>query len=122
MRNHPTPFVTLMLISMCMLPVVSSASGWQWLEQSPLSHFTDEDKQIMRSTARDALENAKDGTKIGWENPETGHSGSVKPINTIEKDGTTCRKTRFFNSAEGLTAIQIHRLCKQKDGTWKIDK
>jgi surface antigen len=92
------------------------------MEQSPVSHFTPEDKQIMRKTARDALDNVKDGTKIGWENPETGHSGSVKPINTIEKDGTTCRKTRFFNSAEGLTAIQIHRLCRQKDGTWKIDK
>ena len=122
MHNNQCIFVISILALSCLLPGVSAAGAWTWMEQSPVSHFTPEDKQIMRTTARDALDNAKDGTKIGWENPETGHSGSVKPINTTERDGLTCRKTRFFNSAEGLTAIQIHRLCRQKDGTWKIAK
>jgi len=103
-------------------PAVSMAGAWDWMKQSPVSHFTPEDKKIMRTTARDSLENGKDGVKVGWENPETGHSGSVKPLNTSKKNDMTCRKTRFFNSAEGLTSIQVHRLCKQADGTWKIDK
>ena len=122
MHNNQSIFVIPILALSCLLPSVSAAGAWSWMEQSPVTHFTPEDKQIMRKTAKDTLDNAKDGTKIGWENPETGHSGSVKPINTTERNGMTCRKTRFFNSAEGLTAIQIHRLCKQKDGSWKIAK
>ena len=122
MHNNHSIFVIPILALTCLLPGISMAEAWGWMKQSPVSHFTPEDKQIMRKTARDALDNAKDGIKIGWENPETGHSGSVKPINTTQRDGQTCRKTRFFNSAESLTAIQIHRLCRQKDGTWKIDK
>ena len=122
MFGYLSRFVITLLIFSCFLPGLSNAGAWSWMGESPVSHFTPEDKQIMRKTARDALDNGADGIKIGWENPETGHSGSVKPISTSKKDGQTCRKTRFFNSAEGLTAIQIHRLCKQKDGTWKIDK
>jgi surface antigen len=112
------PFLALLSI----YPTDGMTSAWDWLEKSPVSYFTPEDKHIMRKTARDVLENGKDGTKVSWENPETGHSGSITPISNTKRADLTCRKTRFFNSAEGLTSIQLHLLCKQADGTWKIFK
>lgn len=120
--KYQSILVMPLLTFLCVFPAVSMAGAWSWLEASPVSHFTPEDKQMMRKTARDALDNAKDGTEIAWKNPQTGHSGSVMPISKIKRDDLACRKTRFTNNAEGLTSIQLHLLCKQADGTWKIFK
>jgi len=114
--------IIFILFFLALLPCVSMAAAWNWLAQSPVSYFTPEDKQIMRKTAVDALEKGKDGNEITWKNPVTGHSGSVMPISKIKRDDLACRNTRFTNNAEGLTSIQIHLLCKQADGTWKIFK
>ena len=93
---------------------------YRWLDTSPIKFFTDQDWEIMRSTARRTLDDAKDGTTANWSNPETEASGSITVISTYEEEGRRCRKTKFFNSARGLTGSGIFRLCKVEDGTWKI--
>jgi surface antigen len=122
MGKYQSIVVIAFLIYLSLFPGNSMAGAWSWLEASPVSHFTPEDKQIMRKTARDALDSGKDGIEIAWKNPQTGHSGSVMPISKIRRDDLACRKTKFTNHAEGLTSIQLHLLCKQADGTWKIFK
>lgn len=122
MKRCGIKLTSALSIALFMLPASVFAAGWQWLESSPASHFNAEDKKIMRSTTAKVLNEGKDGVKIGWENPETGHSGSIMPMDTVTQNGLTCRKTRFFNSAEGLSSTQVHRLCKQTDGSWKLDK
>ena len=101
---------------------ISNAGNWDWMSDTPLAHFTEKDMEVLRTTAREALDNSSDGTRVAWENPETGISGSVTLIKTTDRDGYTCRKVKFINNAKNLTNTLVHRLCKQADGTWKIDR
>jgi len=113
-----TAFMHLMILSGTTM--TASAARFEMLKETPTAKFSEEDWALLRKTAREALENGKDGIKAAWDNPNTGNSGSITPLNTMKRESGVCRKTRFFNSAEGLTAIQIHVLCKQPDGKWKI--
>ncbi len=108
--------LTTMLVSTPAL----SAGQFGWLENSPVSHFTDDDWARLRETARNTLNNAEDGTKAEWSNPSTGAEGSVQVLNTYEEDGRTCRRTKFYNSAGGLTGGGVYPLCQVEGGSWKI--
>ena len=113
---------TLLIAAAIVMFISASAQSqaYRWMDTSPLKFFTDQDWDLMRSTARRTLDNADDGTTATWSNPETGASGSITVINTYEEEGRRCRKTKFFNSARGLTGTGIFRLCKVEDGTWKV--
>jgi hypothetical protein len=112
----------LTAVSLAALVVSASAfgQGYRWLDTSPIQHFTDEDWTLLRSTARDVLDNGADGSEDSWENSDSGASGSIKVLNTYEKDGLRCRRTYFANSAGGFHGTGIFNLCKVADGTWKI--
>ena len=97
--------------------------AWKWLETTPASKFNDDDWSLLKSTARDLLDNGQDGEIREWDNPDTGNSGKIKIISSSDSDGKKCRKTAFKNIASfySLSGQQVHRLCKQSDGTWKIE-
>lgn len=107
-------------IAAALVTVSAQGQGYRWLDTSPIKFFSDEDWELMRSTARKTLDNSRDGTTANWSNPETDASGSITVISTYEEDGRRCRKTKFYNSARGLTGSGIFRLCRIEDGTWKI--
>ena len=114
-------FCALFSLSLALAPAFAQGGGqYGWLRASPLSVFTEVDWEMLRKNARGALDGAADGTTASWENPDTGHSGSVTVLSSYEEDGRRCRKAKFTNEARGMTGIQTHRLCKVDDGTWKI--
>ena len=82
-----------------LIHTTAAAQGYGWLDTSPVRFFTDGDWEVLRGTARNALDNAADGTTASWKNPETDATGSVTVLNTYEEDGRKCRRTKFFNSA-----------------------
>jgi surface antigen len=96
------------------------AQGFRWLDTSPVAHFNDEDWDMLRSTARPLLDNGADGSEDSWKNPDSGSYGSIKVLNTFQKDGLRCRRTYFSNSAGGFHGTGIFNLCKVADGSWKI--
>lgn len=98
----------------------ATAQGYRWLDTSPVRFFTDEDWEMLRATAREALDNGADGTEVSWKNADTDVSGTIMVMNTYEENGLRCRKTKFLNHARGLTGGGIYRLCKVADGKWKI--
>lgn len=118
MKTNLASAITAMVAIFLSVPVQSQT--YKWLDTSPIKFFTDQDWEIMRSTARQTLDGADDGTTATWSNPETEASGSITVINTYEEEGRRCRRTKFFNSARGLTGSGIFRLCKIEDGSWKI--
>lgn len=97
-----------------------NAVGQHWLDGAPVQFFNDEDWELLRTSMSHTLDNAPDGTTAEWKNPETGHAGSITVIDTNEVNGNQCRKTKFFNSAGGVTGSNVYRLCKVEDGTWKL--
>ncbi len=96
------------------------ASNVMFLNDTALSKMNDEDLEIARAAARDALDNAADGESRRWGNAQTGASGVITPISTYEQDGTACRRTEFFNEAQGVQGRSVFEFCRQADGTWRI--
>ncbi len=76
--------------------------------------------QLMKDTVFTALSDNDNGIKSEWVNPETGHKGSVTPINRKKIQGLSCRDVEMFNSAGGRTANSKHTFCQNEDGDWKL--
>ena len=98
----------------------AAAVNWNFLEYGPASRFTAEDWALLRQHGRAALEEAGDGEVREWHNPASGAGGTITPLNTFERDGSTCRRTEISNQAEDASGMTRFDFCKQADGTWKV--
>jgi surface antigen len=58
--------------------------------------------------------------QVAWVNPDTGNSGSIKPLNEVrlEGSGPLCRDFEESYTREGNTVTTKSRACVNKDGTW----
>ncbi len=117
---YPRTVFLAVSLAAILLSTAAFAQGYRWLDTSPAAHFNDEDWTMLRSTARELLDNGADGTEDSWENPASGSSGSIKVLNTYQQNGLRCRRTYFSNSAGGFHGSGIFSLCKVADGSWKI--
>lgn len=86
-----------------------------FLQHTPLYYYTKQDWDFSRNTSYKALEHAKDGKKIVWQNPQTGASGYSLPSHTQGN----CRHLKIFNQAKGVTSTTQYKFCKI-NGKWKI--
>jgi hypothetical protein len=105
------------------IAIPASAFFTEFLDRSPMAYFTDKDREMLNAASRDAL-NGADGVTTDWKNSETGHSGSVTPLNSYERDGRPCRAVKYHNEAEGYASDGIFEMCKAGDegpmGGWKF--
>jgi len=85
------------------------------VDKSALTMLTDSDWDILRVTAKDALNNSSDGSSHIWKNNDTTNAGVITLLSSDENNGNICRNTRFINSAGELTSTTIVNLCKQDD-------
>lgn len=105
--------------------ILAQGSSWavnlRWLDYSPVRFFNDRDWELARGAADDALDNGKDGATVSWENPETGHRGSLTPLDTRQRNGRTCRNLVIENHARGLSGRSEFLFCQQPGGDWKME-
>lgn len=79
------------------------------------------DKAAMAQTTHNALETQKVGTTSTWQNPDSGHSGTVTPTKTYQApSGQYCREYTQTVNIGGQTEEAFGKACRQPDGTWKI--
>jgi len=104
-----------------LLPCAALAFNSYVLRDLPVRYMTDEDREILRVAVDDALERARDGESMHWENPKTGAKGDLMPRASFERAGQRCRDLEVANSARGRSNRLVVTLCKQADGEWKID-
>jgi surface antigen len=78
------------------------------------------DQAYHGKTYQYALEKNKSGTSSSWQNPDSGHSGSVTPINTFERNQQHCREFSQTVTIGGNVEEAYGIACRQPDGTWKI--
>ena len=73
------------------------------------------------NTTQTTLETQASGTRSGWHNPDSGHSGSVTPTKTyVANDGKPCRVFTQTISVDGQMEEIEATACRQDDGTWEI--
>lgn len=119
MRFSNSLLVLSLIIAGTASQTVSATSGLRFLEYSPARYFTEQDWELARQTTRKALDEVADGDSVSWENPETGHGGTLTPLSSSEKDGNRCRVLRVENHANKLEATGNFEYCRQADGTWR---
>lgn len=79
------------------------------------------DKQIAAQNAQHTFETARTGTTSTWQNPDSGHSGSITPTRTYQAaSGEYCREYQQDVVIGGEKHQSYGTACRQPDGSWKI--
>jgi surface antigen len=78
------------------------------------------DKRMAAESQNRALETTPSGQSVAWNNPDSGHSGSVTPIRTYQSGGTYCREYQQTVTIGGKQEQSYGTACRQPDGSWKV--
>ena len=79
------------------------------------------DLEYANHTNQQALETARTGQSITWNNPDSGHSGAITPTRTYQTtSGQYCREFQQTITIGGQPQQSFGTACRQPDGTWKI--
>jgi surface antigen len=67
------------------------------------------------------MESAPTGKPVSWNNPDSGHSGTVTPTRTYQtSSGTYCREYQTTVLIDGKQERATGTACRQADGTWRV--
>lgn len=78
------------------------------------------DRQAMAQATQQA-HYAPMGETISWNNPDSGHSGTVTPVRDGRtQSGAYCREYRQTVVIDGRSEEAYGTACQQPDGTWRI--
>ncbi len=79
------------------------------------------DQVMMERTSQASLEHTQTGSLSSWQNPDTGHSGTITPTRTYEQpNGTYCRDFIQTIVVDNQTYDATGTACRQSDGSWRI--
>jgi surface antigen len=79
------------------------------------------DRQAANQAAVHALEQTPSGTSVAWQNPDSGHAGTVTPTRTYQTaSGQYCREYQQAITIDGQQHRSYGTACRQPDGSWKI--
>jgi len=79
------------------------------------------DQAYAAQTANEALESNRSGERSDWQNPDSGHYGSVTPTRTVYNDaGQPCREFQQTITVGGKTETAYGTACRDADGNWRI--
>jgi surface antigen len=103
-----------------LLAFATGAQNIGFLKRSAASELTREDEVYLQEALRQALEETPDKQQVDWKNPENGHFGNIRLLDTHEDFDTTCRTIRIFTSAGGREGGGRFRLCLADDDSWRF--
>lgn len=85
------------------------------------TRLTCDDQQEVYSTTQSTLEDYPSGRSATWNNPDSGHWGTVTPTRTyVDGSGQNCREFEQTIYIDGHPEKGVGEACRQTDGTWRI--
>ena len=78
------------------------------------------DKRMAAEAQQRALETAPTGQPVAWNNPDSGHSGSVTTTRTYQSGNSYCREFQNDVVIGGKSEKAYGTACRQPDGSWKV--
>ncbi len=89
---------------------------------SQIGRQLDERDRLLASQAVQQAHAAPVGETIAWNNPDSGHSGTVTTVRdgTQAATGAYCREYQQTITVGGRTEEAYGTACRQPDGTWKV--
>lgn len=117
--NRPRQLGIILLL-IC-IPGMLAASNWQWMRDTAVKSFDEQDWALLENTINRLLSSGADGDSQEWQNPETGNAGSVRILSTTDTDTETCRILLITNTARSEAGTTRLNYCRQPDAQWMID-
>jgi len=111
----------LLLTFISLFSVNLYAFNAQFLKDVAVAEFSNEDYDLLLATLDSALNHNEGGTSSQWNNPQTGHSGVIIPLDSSIIKNMQCRKTKIINHAKSNHGQSVFTFCKI-DNQWKILK
>ena len=84
------------------------------------AQLDERDRLLAGQTLQHTLEQAPTNAVGSWNNPDSGHSGTVTPTVTRYTDGQPCREFTTTIDVGGQPQQGYGTACRQADGSWKI--
>jgi surface antigen len=78
------------------------------------------DRDLAGQAAQRALETAPSGQAVAWNNPDSGHAGTITPVRTYQSGSAYCREYQTTVTIEGRQEQSFGTACRQPDGSWKL--
>lgn len=80
-----------------------------------------QDRRLAMAETQRVLELEKTGSTGTWQNPDTGHRGTITPTRTYQRTGGQyCREYQQTITVGGRTEQAYGTACRQPDGDWKV--
>lgn len=115
----PAMLSRLTVVAVLAAPLPATGFNLGFLHNAPASYFSERDWELLTAAVDRVLAGKQDGQPVSWENPESGHRGTVTAVNTTQDQGSTCRELKIYNQVEKASAQSYYRFCEQPDGSWK---
>jgi surface antigen len=101
-------------------PAETSPRYW-FLDRLGASDLKPADWALLRQNIQLALYELTDGESVGWTEPESGHSGSVRVVSTVTDGDRVCRRLRVSVDADAGSDDGIFELCRSGNtGFWRL--
>jgi len=85
------------------------------------AQLDERDRLLAGQSLQTTMETAPDNSPSGWNNPNSGNSGTITPTATvITSSGQPCREFTQTVSIGGKQQEAYGTACRQADGSWKI--
>lgn len=111
----------LALVLFTVSPIAARALNLNFLRNSPISYFRQEDVDLMMKNAREVLE-ADSNARQEWSNPRTGASGFAQVTGQFTTAaGAHCKRLRVFNRARHVEGEVTYPVCRSGGGDWVIN-
>ena len=94
--------------------------GGAWLG-STLGRRLDEADRAYESRAGARALAAPTGRQVAWRNPDSGHSGSLRPVRSWQDtDGLPCRELERRVDIDGRMETATVTACRDRNGDWEV--
>lgn len=101
-------------------PADDSPRYW-FLDRLSASDLVPADWELLRQNIHLALYELGDGESVGWTEPVSEHSGSVRVISTVTAGDGTCRRLRVSVDVDAGSDDGIFELCRTgSTGLWRL--
>jgi len=92
-----------------------------FLDRLGASDLVAADWALLRQNIQLALYELTDGESVGWTEPESEHSGSVRVVSTVTEGERVCRKLRVSVDADAGSDDGVFELCRSgSTGFWQL--
>ena len=99
-----------------------AAAGLRFLRESPLSRFTEQDFDLLRSAAVVVLDSESGDASQEWANDASGNSGKITALNAFTAtDDRPCKRLKLDARSVEFDGTWNVTVCRNTDGDWRID-